>query len=398
MSAAVGGFSSRRSCGLRPLLKAFSIYDWNPLVVVLSIGARFQFTFNRPNDLARPQQPARSVSMAKDPVGITSFSRFYDALQQVKPEQHLAAAASKARDTATVQEMRDHLVRHYQGVQAEHSFKDENGSIFDCVPIAQQPAMRQKGEGPAKAPGPPPAAEPAQAGAQAGDRPTHQAMQLHADRKDQHGNVMQAPAGTIPMRRLTVENLARFETLRHFFQKSPYGSSTPPHEGGATPLIPQGGSAAVNAAIAPAVPATHRWAHAFQNVANHGGHSLLNVWDPPIGANQVFSLSQHWYVGGSGAGLQTAEVGWQVYPQMYGNTKPVFFIYWTADNYHSKGCYNLSCPAFVQTNGAWAIGGAIAPPWSVAAGQQREIEVSFFLTQGRWWLYVGAENAAHAIG
>src|SRR5262249_16764445 len=121
--------------------------------------------------------------------------------------------------------------------------------------------------------------------------------------------------------------------------------------------------------LAPTVAATHRWAHAAQNVNNLGGHSYLNVWDPPIRADPIFSLSQHWYVGGSGAGLQTAEVGWQVYPQMYGNTRPVFFIYWTADDYQTTGCYNLSCSAFVQTNNAWPIGGALSS-WSTSGGQQ----------------------------
>jgi len=339
--------------------------------------------------------------MAKDPVGITPFAQFFTDLQAVKPEQHVGMAAGRAVHVAAAKEMHDHLVRHYQGVQVQHSFEDENGSVFDCVPIEQQPAVRQRGEVLAKAPDLPIAVSPTQGPeglSQSANRPTYHVTQLHHDRNDQHGNVMQAPAGTIPMRRLTMENLTRFETLHHFFQKSPYGSATPPHSGSAKPLSSQSGTAAPPSPAAAAVPATHRWAHAFQNVVNHGGHSFLNVWDPPIGANQIFSLSQHWYVGGSGASLQTAEVGWQVYPQMYGNTKPVFFIYWTADNYKSKGCYNLSCPAFVQTNGSWAIGGAISAPWSIAGGQQREIEVSFYLTQGRWWLYVGGGAAANAIG
>jgi hypothetical protein len=45
---------------------------------------------------------------------------------------------------------------------------------------------------------------------------------------------------------------------------------------------------------------------------------------------------------------------------MYGNTKPCLFVYWTADDYHSTGCYNLSCTAFVQTNKNWAFGGALS--------------------------------------
>jgi hypothetical protein len=36
-------------------------------------------------------------------------------------------------------------VRHYTGVEAEQSFVDENGSVFDCIPIEQQPALRATG-------------------------------------------------------------------------------------------------------------------------------------------------------------------------------------------------------------------------------------------------------------
>ena len=143
--------------------------------------------------------------------------------------------------------------------------------------------------------------------------------------------------------------------------------------------------------------ATHRYAHASQLINNLGGHSYLNFWDPEIGANQVFSLSQHWYVAGSGNNLQTAEVGVQIYPQAYGTTKPVFFTYWTADAYNQTGCYNLTCPAFVQTNSSWALGGAISP-WSTPNGAQYELEITYYLYQGNWWLYVNGTSAANAIG
>lgn len=333
--------------------------------------------------------------MPNDPAGILPFRQFVESLEKFSPSQHLEAAGSQVLHEEAVQDMNNHLKRHYQGVEAVHSFVDENGSVFDCIPIEQQPALKQSGAAPA-APQDlpkPTGAQAAQGLAEAPSQPTEHVVQLRADREDQHGNTIHAPDGTIAMRRLTMENLRRFQTLHQFFQKSPYGSGKPP-QSGQPPQSSRGGGVAPAAAT---VAATHRWAHAFQNVNNHGGHSFLNVWDPPIGANQIFSLSQHWYTAGSGANLQTAEVGWQVYPQMYGNTKPVFFIYWTADDYKSLGCYNLTCPAFVQTNRNWAIGGALSP-WSTAGGAQKEIEVSFFLTGGNWWLYIGGGAAANAIG
>jgi hypothetical protein len=125
-----------------------------------------------------------------------------------------------------------------------------------------------------------------------------------------------------------------------------------------------------------------------------GGHNFLNVWDPGVGS-QIFSLSQHWYAGGSP--VQTAECGWQVYPGKYGTTQPVLFIYWTADGYQSTGCYNLECGAFVQTNPNWVLGGTLAPV-SVFGGAQYELEMTYYLSGGRWWLYLGGTSASNAVG
>jgi hypothetical protein len=287
-------------------------------------------------------------------------------------------------------EMKAHALKLYQGVEARNSFVDENGSIFDCIPVGQQPALRGSTQGVAKAPDMPPSAT--KAGPVDDRRPVQIVSSLGAGKKDVHGNEMSCPEGYIPMRRVTLEELTRFETLQHFFLKSPQGAGRPPI---ASPNPVAANPAGV--AVAHGVAATHRWAHAFQNVNNLGGHSFINLWDPPIGANQIFSLSQHWYVGGSGANLQTAEVGWQVYPGKYGNTKPVFFIYWTADDYNKTGNYNLDASAFVQTNHNWTIGGTISPI-SVYGGAQYEIQVAFYLYQGNWWLYVQGTSASNAIG
>jgi hypothetical protein len=306
--------------------------------------------------------------------------------------EHFAGKSGvKVADDAAFAAMKAHISQLYSGVTEVHSFEDENGSVFDCIPVNQQPAL--KGAAPAQPPNLP-AMEKSTgpAGAAVGDRkPIEIAGAFGAGRKDKHGNTMSCPEGHIPMRRITLEELTRFESLRHFFQKSPTGGGRPP-QGSNSP------AATALPGITPAVAATHRWAHASQNVNNLGGHSYINVWDPPIGANQIFSLSQHWYVGGSGAGLQTAECGWQVYPGKYNNnTLPVFFIYWTADDYNKTGCYNLDCSAFVQTNHSVTIGGSISPS-SVYGGAQYEIQLSYYLFQGNWWLYWGGGAASNAIG
>ena len=286
-----------------------------------------------------------------DPKGILPFDQFLAAVNEARHTEFAARPASKVAHEDSFAEMRTHILRLYDGVEVVNSFVDENGSVFDCVPVEQQPSLRGTSGAVPSAPDMPPMNAPASAAEERRDAQVPPQMAENKD--DPFGNVMYCPPGTIPIRRVTLEDLTRFEDMRSFFRKAPGGGAIPPRL--SRPQQPE----------PPQVAATHRWAHAFQSVNNVGGHSFLNLWQPAIGANQIFSLSQHWYAGGSGANLQTAEVGWQVYPQFYNNSpRPVFFIYWTADGYGSTGCYNLTCSAFVQTNNSWAIGGAIPTPYS----------------------------------
>src|ERR1700730_569051 len=243
------------------------------------------------------------------------------------------AGAQSVPEASTFADMKSYVSALYASIDAKavsHSFVDANDTAFDCIPISQQPALRGSTQPLPKAPDLPVIKIPVINGA---PTPVGGGQKLispfSADQKDKFGNAMACLTGTIPMARNTLEGLAKFPSLDAFFRKSPNGEGVPPLNN-----------------VAPAVTTDHRWAHSSQAVNNLGGHSYLNLWDPTISANQIFSLSQHWYTGGSGSGMQTAEVGWQVYPQKYGTTKPVLFIYWTSDGYNKTGCYNLDCTAF----------------------------------------------------
>lgn len=324
--------------------------------------------------MTRPRKPAA-------PKGIQSLRDFRDSLESASFTAHAAVAAARVTHEDAFEDMRAHLVRLYDGVDAAHSFVDETGAVFDCIPVEQQPALRGSSERVAKAPDLPTIGGGSEAVDEDEIRTAAEASpEAGAQRKDWYGNAMQGPDGTIPMRRITLTDLARFPSLKAFMRKGPGGAGRPPR-----------------AVEPPTVPATHRWAHAYQNVTNGGGHSFLNLWRPGIGANQVFSLSQHWYVGGSGGGLQTVECGWQVYPQLYGDAQPHLFTYWTADDYGSTGCYNLSCHAFVQTSSSFSPGMALGPI-SVPGGAQYQIELAYWHTGGRWWLYFNGTQGSNAIG
>jgi hypothetical protein len=300
-----------------------------------------------------------------------TFSEFMESLTATKREDYMAKPATKVATDDHFAEMKSYLLKLYDGVSATHSFVDENGQIFDCVPIEQQPALKgaKKIAHAADQPGAP--------------EPSHELQaqsQLSPERKDKYGNSMWCPPGTVAVRRITMDELARFEDMRNFFQKSPAGGRHP----------------RLGSSNTKAVSGTHQYAHAFQNVKNLGGRSKLNIWTPAVDPSiHTFSLSQQWYAAGSP--VQTVEVGYQIYPQKYNTFKPVFFIYWTADGYNNTGCYNLDCSAFVQTNSSWIIGGALSTS-SNTGGTQYEIDVSYYLFQGNWWLYVGGGAASNAIG
>lgn len=299
-----------------------------------------------------------------------TFSEFMDSLTATKRQDFMANPATKVASDDHFAEMKSYLLDLYDGVSATHSFADENGQVFDCVPIEQQPSLK----------GGEKAAEPVdQPGAVQPSGELQAQPQLNPERKDKFGNSMWCPPGTIAVRRVTMNELSRFRNMRDFFQKSPSGGHHPLDESHAK--APSG---------------THQYAHAYQTVSNLGGRSKINIWNPVVNPSiHTFALSQQWYAAGSP--VQTVEVGIQIYPQKYSTSKPVFFIYWTADGYTNTGCYNLDCSAFVQTNNSWVIGGAMSTS-SVTGGTQYEILVSYYLTGGNWWLYVGGGAASNAIG
>jgi hypothetical protein len=269
------------------------------------------------------------------------------------------------------EEMRKHILRLSNGVEVQHSFIDSHGQIIDCVPVEQQISVRGTGAR---------IATPPDLEMRFSDPPAGVTLvqpQLIAGGVDKFGNTFGCPLGTIPVRRITLEEMTRFGSLREYFRKPPRGRGRHPR------LSPP----EVDAQI-------HKYAHAYQDVPNLGGHSFLDIWDPSVGS-QVFSLAQHWYAGGNP--VQTAECGWQVFPQKYQTTKPVLFIYWTADGYSQTGSYNLDDAGFVQTNHQWILGGAL-DTISVDSGQQYELGITWRLVGGNWYLYINGSDSNSAVG
>jgi hypothetical protein len=307
-----------------------------------------------------------------DDTGFPSFSRFIESVASAGHADYAAKEAVRVGEATEFDAMKQHILSLYEAVEVRHSFVDANGQVFDCIPIEQQPSLKGDSAGLVEAPDAPSAPSEHDRSADLAVEP-----QLNPGRKDRFGHTMSCPPGTIAMRRVTLDELTQKGNLQDFFRKAP----------GGTGLHPRLGPRAIAAYV-------HKWAHGYQNVDNVGGHSSMNLWAPAVGS-QVFSLSQHWYAGGSP--VQTLEVGWQVYPGKYNTTNPALFIYWTADGYHNTGNYNLDKAAFVQTNHNFILGGAVGPN-SVYGGAQYALTMGAYLSGGKWWVYVGGTAGANAIG
>ncbi|WJX93432.1 hypothetical protein P8452_74954 [Trifolium repens] len=172
------------------------------------------------------------------------------------------------------------------------------------------------------------------------------------------------PDGTIPVRRITEQDLLRTDSINRF------------------------GTKIVN---------KYKHQHAVAVVDEgefYGAKATINVWAPHIESPIEFSLAQMWIVSGTfGKDLNTIEAGYQIYPKVYGDYRTRLFIYWTADAYQHTGCYNVKCPGFVQINKNVVIGGTLSPN-SVYNGAQINLNISIVKSQQteNWWLKLGSGN------
>ncbi|OAP09352.1 NIP1 [Arabidopsis thaliana] len=123
----------------------------------------------------------------------------------------------------------------------------------------------------------------------------------------------------------------------------------------------------------------------------HGAHADINVWKPFVQTPKEFSLAQMWVMAGPFSEVNSVEAGWQVYQDRYGDDNPRYFIFWTADGYHS-GCYNLDCQGFVPVSHKFALGAAVSNV-STFDGQQYHISTTIWKdpNSGNWWLKFGDE-------
>ncbi|XP_017428547.1 uncharacterized protein LOC108336586 [Vigna angularis] len=98
------------------------------------------------------------------------------------------------------------------------------------------------------------------------------------------------------------------------------------------------------------------------------------------------SLSHMWIQNDGNAKIS---LGWQVFPELYGDDRTHLYASWTNDNYHKTGCYNVQCPGFIQIDRKIYIGAPFIH--SSSYGGQIYVYIHL-LNQGplskNWWLSV----------
>ncbi|XP_065004308.1 protein neprosin isoform X1 [Musa acuminata AAA Group] len=305
----------------------------------------------------------------------------------------LAAAASVLSASAANNTMRPrNELRKYKRIRAclkslnrpsLKTIQSPDGDVIDCVPFHLQPAFdhpRLKGLKPMVPetssnislstphrpyPDPP-------------ERPRGHEASVLADGEDSiqlwRTSGGTCPEGTVPIRRTKEEDILRASSVRRFGRK-PAARTRRVSEGSGHE----------------AVWLQHAVGYAV-GYQYYGAKASLSVWAPRVASSSEFSLSQIWVISGSfSSDLNTIEAGWQVSPQLYGDSSPRFFTYWTTDAYQATGCYNLLCSGFIQTSNKIAIGAAISPT-STYNGRQFDISLLIWKdpSHGHWWLEFGS--------
>ncbi|KAI3943693.1 hypothetical protein MKW98_004198 [Papaver atlanticum] len=123
----------------------------------------------------------------------------------------------------------------------------------------------------------------------------------------------------------------------------------------------------------------------------YGASGLFNVWAPSVSQDQ-FSSTEIAVQSGSPEELNVIRFGWTVDQQLYGDSVPRGFAYWTGDGGRNTGCYNTICSGFVQTHDKYTLDLPIVET-SILCGTQIALEASIYLDRQSGKCYLTVLNS-----
>ncbi|KAM1834426.1 hypothetical protein ACFX13_016895 [Malus domestica] len=184
------------------------------------------------------------------------------------------------------------------------------------------------------------------------------------------------PPGTIPVRRVRKKELLRAGSVKDYGRKK---QSTVSRHAAAAQF---GDNKTVNV-----LRANHSKAILLTVGYRYtGGKGDIKVYNPMVDLDDDYSTSQVSLLNSR----EMVESGWAVNPSVYGDRETRFFVYWTADDSKKTGCFDLTCPGFVQVSNKVALGAAIYPV-SFPHDLPYEIIVYVFKdpVTSNWWVQYG---------
>ncbi|KDP34131.1 hypothetical protein JCGZ_07702 [Jatropha curcas] len=253
---------------------------------------------------------------------------------------------------------------------AVKTIQSEDGDIIDCIDIYKQPAFNHpalKNHTIQMEPSYDPTMEP-----------TTTARKSTFEKKNKDSPLIvtsqlwqkngSCPPGTIPVRRIQEKELLKADSIQDFGRKKPSFQPTPD------------------------LRETNRSMSILltEGFSYSGVKGDIKVWNPFVESDDEYSISQVSLKSGPWYSFESLQSGWAVNPSVYGDRKTRLFVYWTVDAYKTTGCFDLTCPGFVQTSNEVALGAAIYPI-SVPFGLPSQITIYIFrdTSTNNWWVQYG---------
>ncbi|KAF1886832.1 hypothetical protein Lal_00046070 [Lupinus albus] len=124
-----------------------------------------------------------------------------------------------------------------------------------------------------------------------------------------------------------------------------------------------------------------------------GAKGDMRVCNPSVEKEDEFSTSQISLINGAYYDFECIESGWAVNPSVYGDRQTRLFVYWTVDGSRKTGCFDLTCPGFVQTSNEISLGAAIYPI-SLPGSLPYQITIYVYKDPftNNWWVQYGEKT------
>ncbi|KAG0515791.1 hypothetical protein BDA96_10G308100 [Sorghum bicolor] len=134
----------------------------------------------------------------------------------------------------------------------------------------------------------------------------------------------------------------------------------------------------------------------------YGFIGTMDVYGFPLSQGQGSAAAVWISDEGDGArsGLKNIMIGWDVLPDLYGDSKTHFYTKWTNDGYQSTGCFNTKCNGFVPEKGAAIAPGDVIDRVSSPKGAKRNLNLKIIKngTSGDWLVHTGLDRDPQLIG